>query len=93
MMPPDDDFCEQNDTDKYAIMYRRPGHMNPQTHQMEEGSGHCVVWDLQEQKRRGVGTGYLDFQASGNPVPVEKDNAKYIEDSGKYYFLFKRAEL
>ena len=76
-MPHHDELCEQNDTDKLAIIYRRP-----------DKSGHCVVWDEQEQKRRGVG--YLDFQATGNPIPAEKEHAGWIDDMAEHYFLFKR---
>lgn len=71
-MPPHDEICEQNDTEKWAMLYTR-----------KDGTGHCVVFD--ETKP----TGYLDFQASGQPIPMEADSGEYIDDNGKYFFLFK----
>ncbi|KAL9620506.1 MAG: hypothetical protein Q9160_004975 [Pyrenula sp. 1 TL-2023] len=71
-MPPHDEICEQNDTEKWAMLYTR-----------KDGTGHCVVFD--ETKP----TGYLDFQASGQPIPMQADSGEYIDDNGKYFFLFK----
>ena len=52
-------------------------------YQRPDGTGHCVVFD---EARKGR---YLDFQASGQPVPMERDSGGWIDDNGKFYFLFK----
>lgn len=77
---PLEQFVEDNDADKMAILYRRP-----------DGSGHCVVYDADLQKSQG--SGFVDFQSSANPAGFEKDGDQYIEDQAVSYFLIKKKEV